>query len=395
MPPRPRDEPPEGASPGAGPRAEDLVARLDFPRDAAPGLERARVVLEELLSQAGVVPERLPFDCRTGRADLGAALCAVAAAGVLAAGWRSSRRLLAASLATLGLAMAGLGGGLDGLLPATEQTSLQVTIEPRAVARTEIVVGAHYDTKTEPLDHVGRAVLFAGAAIAWGAAALAIATRRRGRRLGAGVAALGLGLVAAQLAGGRLLTARSHGILDDGAAAALLVEMAARADAEPPAATRLRFVWWAGEEVGAQGSDAYFEAWATLLPRQLVNLECIGAGPELAATVREWAGWRPRACDAGLVAALAEAADAPMHRLGVPILTDAGSALRRGVPATTLLTLPAGRGAVRGLHGAGDRASALDPRGIAAARRTLGAFLARADAEAASRPAVAAPGPAR
>jgi hypothetical protein len=111
----------------------------------------------------------------------------------------------------------------------------------------------------------------------------------------------------------------------------------------------------------------------------VLNLECIGVGPRLATASREWCGTRVTAGDRRLRGALERAAEEPLQRFPLPIVTDTGAWLGAGVPAVTLLGLEADGGAPRHLHGPGDALAALDARGIDAARRLLHAWLAACD----------------
>ena len=358
------------------------MTRLDYARaNGTPGLESGRAALVAVLEERGLSPQELLFSCHAWRADWSAAAFVLGAGCMLWAALRRDRRSLAGCGLALVLAVAALAGGLDALQPATTQATLQAIVEPLSAPAREIVLGAHYDSKTEPLDHVGRSILFmAAAALAAGATAALLLRRDFGRQLGLG-AALALLLVALQLVGGRWLGASSHGIVDDGAAAMLLAELAAETQGAPLQTTRVRFVWWSGEEVGAQGSAAFVGAQPTpSAPRVVVNLECLGAGPDLGIVAREWTGHRIVSADRGLSAALERAAPGPLHRLPYPSVTDAGPWLRHGVPAATLLGMAPGGGPPRHLHGAGDNLSRLDGRGVEVARQTLRRLLHDLDA---------------
>lgn len=376
--------PPDGAAaPFDSPDAQDattLVQRLDFPRCDIADLERGRDVLQVMLQTANLETRIEPFTCRTHRADLAAACLIVAALGFAWAARRKSRRRLALPGLALLAAVAAIGGGLDRFLPAVRQANLHVVVESRLPPRQEVILGAHYDSKTEPLDHVERTALFTLLSAATAFAGIQLWRRHRHRRAASLVAALTLVGGAAQLSAGRLL-APSHGIVDNAAAAALLVETATQYAAQPLAHTRLVFSWWAAEEQGAQGSAATAGATTSDAERAVINLECIGAGPALGFAAREWNGWRTYRADPRLRVAAQRAA--PLRSLVFPVVTDAGSFLACGIPAITLVGLPRGRGLPRGLHRATDRLPVLDRTGVAQARSTIATMLRGLDDAAA------------
>jgi hypothetical protein len=366
-------------------RATDVVARFDFPRDSATGLAAGRDTLAALLRQAELPARRVELEARPHRTDLAAGLWITAAACLIAASvrrrhsrrrfrssLRSARALPVAAATAVGLGIAALVGGVDALLPARPSTHFEVAVEPRSAVRREILLGAHYDSKTELFDHRGRALAYVAAALVL----VAVTATRRFAVLGA--AALVLAAITA--GGGRFSGARSHGIVDDAAAVALLVEIAADVHASPLATTRLRCVWWADEEIGAQGSAAWVrQAKLDAVPRVALNLECIGGGPRLGYAAREWtrAGWRR--ADAVVVHALQAAAGGELGAIAAPVFTDAGPLVRAGIPAVTLVGLDAAGAPPRRLHRPADRLAALDPSGIDRAGAIVRRVLTDAD----------------
>jgi len=356
---------------------ESLLVRLDFPRRETADLERAGAAIQTMLVEAGLAPTAQAFACRTGRADLGSGFCMLGALGFALVARAGKRWILGPGCAVAIACLAALAGGFDAVLPAERHANLQVTVQPAAPAEQEIVLGAHYDTKTEPLDHVARSGLLLVTMAAIGLAVFCMGTRRRGGRVWSGLAALALAAGSAQLGAGRFLPP-SHGILDNGAAAAMLVEMAAEYADMPLRRTRLTFAWWAGEEHGAQGSDAAARLPAGPLPRSVINLEAVGAGPDLGIALYEWNRLRVMRADPRLHRAAMRAG--VRHTLAAPVVTDAGSFLARGVAALTLVGLPPGSAVPRRLHSAGDRLPALDRLGVANARATLDRLLRELDA---------------
>jgi hypothetical protein len=208
--------------------------------------------------------------------------------------------------------IAALAGAVDRFLPHLAQQS-RSRDRPRGTVRSELVLAAHVDSKTEPFDHVQRTVLFTGV-LGLAAVAGAVRHRRRALRAAACATALGCAACAWQWAGGAGLAPPSHGMADDAAAALLLADLAVQKHAEPLGTTRLRCVWFAAEEHGAQGSRAWARRQAGVT---LVNLECIGAGPELGIAMREWTDKRWRAPDSTLVGGLERASPRPLHRFPV------------------------------------------------------------------------------
>jgi hypothetical protein len=385
-----------GGMAGAG----SLLRELDFPRDDISGMERAHSLLASALQQAGIEPARVPFVAHPARATVAGIvfLCTgicwlMASCGAPALPRRGVRLLLPAGILAAGMALLVLGGAADPLLPAMTMTNLTAVVEPRETARGEVLLVAHTDSKTEWLDHVQRGVLGAGtglaAAAAFGCAAGAWGNRRRrGRfamrwqragRWATGIAGLGISLCGANLLAGKGPGARSHGIVDDGAACALLVEVARAAHEAPLRTTRLRFLWTAAEECGAEGSAAVALRTRSGLPLVVLNLECVGGGPALACAAAEWTGRTIAPPDPALGRTLAEVTPGTLHRLPFPVVTDAGPWLRAGVPAITLLGVGRDGQPRRGLHRATDCLAALDASGLDLARRTTLAFLARWD----------------
>jgi hypothetical protein len=361
-------------------QAEELVSRLDFAREnATAGLDRGCQVLESSLHEAGHVPQKLPFSCHAQRADA-AGLVLIAAAAFLAwAVWRGNRGALAGFIVAVLLALGAGAGILDPLLAAHPQTSLQLLVEPLGTPVREILLCAHYDTKTELLDHVERSALIALAAILCALTCWLVLKRRTGARWFGSAAAVALLVIGTHFAGSRLIDSRSHGIVDDGAACALLVELACWVHSAPMQSTRVRFVWWSGEEVGAQGSSEFAATNRPSLPRCVVNLEAVGAGSEVAYAPYEWTHRGLAAADRDLIEAMRLAAKQPLRSIPYPLISDAGSFLRHRTPALTLSNIRRGALMIRGLHSKRDRLPALDVSGIEATRQTLQTFLRNSD----------------
>lgn len=357
----------------AAPRAESLIAAFDFPRQTAAQRGAARDSVVALLTRAGCEPRVTPFAAVPGRMD------ATAGAALLAAFAVARARRRPHVLAALGLALlacAAAAGGLDAVLAHQPAFNIDASIEPRVSAAREVWFGAHYDSKTEGMDHRARAMLWFAAVGLAGAALMVVRRSPRTARV-CGVAAFAI--AAATASAGRWTRHPGHGIVDNGASVALLLEIAATLQAQPLDSTRVRCIFWDAEEWGAQGSRQFVGGAAA--PAAAVNLEAVGAGPGLGVPRWEWTGSRWGVPDAALLAAIRDAAPgAPaIADVALPVVTDCGPLLEARIPAMTLLGLERGGHAPRGLHTAADQRHRLDRDGVAAARDLLWMWLHSVD----------------
>ncbi len=198
------------------------------------------------------------------------------------------------------IALVGLVGGTFDVrfnLPviswpgARRGENILIEFEPPAGANQEIVFSAHYDSKTELLDHFQRMFFVTklrfgiGLTLLLGVLGLADGFLRAPSPAGANFAfalgavltlpmlflALGLGL---NLSTGRLLQP-SQGAVDNGAACAILLGLADRLfNAQYTISnTRVTLALFAGEEVQMQGSRAYVRDRDWSLPAIALNLE--------------------------------------------------------------------------------------------------------------------------
>jgi len=195
-----------------------------------------------------------------------------------------------------------LGGTLDVALnlpliswPGAQRgENIIVELEPPAEASQEIVLSAHYDSKTELLDHFQR--MFFVLRLRFGIVLTALlgllglaegflraqAAAYANIIFGLGVVltlpmlflAFGLGL---NLSTGRLLRP-SQGAVDNGAACAILLGLADHISnlQSPLSNTKLTIALFAGEEVQMQGSRAYIRGRDWPLPAIALNLEAMG-----------------------------------------------------------------------------------------------------------------------
>ncbi len=234
-------------------------------------------------------------------------------------------------------------------------------------ARAELLLAAHYDSKTELLDHAGRQRLMR--VMPW-AMRLALA---------AGLlapwyptAALVLGLPAwgfavtmgLHLSLGRLLPP-SHGAVDDGAACMVLLQLACRLKETglPGPGLRVTLALFTGEEANMQGARAYARSRDWPESTWVVNLELLGQdGPYVLWAEDGDARHRvPTPPDLrAWVAQVVERVTGQAPRILPRLNTDAFAFLQAGIPAVTLGTLDSRLG-MRGLHRPSDNPQRLHP----------------------------------
>ncbi|MDH3211112.1 MAG: M28 family metallopeptidase [Myxococcales bacterium] len=381
-----------------------LLQRLaEAPRDnGTAALHQAAAFLRQTLEGVGLEAELVAFTAQPYRLRL-AGVIALAGGLLYARALLAGRNALALAVAvllpTLLLAQLEFGVPVFGWIGAQTQHHVRARRPVEAPSR-RLLLTAHYDTKTDVLDHVERAPIDRLAVpvallmvLAPAAGALAARSRKRGRFVAgiagfaAGVAALyGLGMFIA-LSAGAFVPKRSPGALDDGGACAVLVRLAEVLTAMPaPERTQVEILLLSAEEVGVQGSEAlaaHSFAAPPALPTFVVNLEGLGASPDHAVLARERFTLRSLAPDARLVALLdavhRELFEKPLPMTPYGGATDARSFLARGIPAATLLSLEPGERFPRGLHSARDDRSRLDEDSLEASVAYLLAIVKAVD----------------
>jgi len=250
-----------------------------------------------------------------------------------------------------------LGIPLLGALHSAPQHHVVVTLPPQQPpAKQRLVFSAHYDTKTDLLDHVERAPLQA-LGLPLTLLMLFAAARPRPRLTkvavaGAGLNGLGLFL---SLTGGAFVSARSHGAIDDGAGCAVVLELARTLKLEH---TEVKAVFFSAEEIGLEGSRAWVKTLDTSLPTRVINLDGVGFSKELSLFKAEGGTLKSYAPDEQLVAAID--AVAPLYRAWYPGTTDARSFLAAGIPAVNLGSELPGHALPRNLHSSADNRSLVD-----------------------------------
>ena len=273
----------------------ELIAILCVPRpNGSAALQRTCRALQDWLTQRGI-PFRIhtfrlyPFFFEAIGVWIIVSRTLLAAAIWLRWGW------LALLIAILGV----IGGTLDVALNlpivtwpgARRGENILIEFDPPAGASQEIVFSAHYDSKTELLDHFQRmffilrlrfgivlTVLLGVLGLAEGLLRTQSPTYAN-LVFGSGLVltfpmlflAFGLGL---NLSTGRLLQP-SQGAVDNGAACAILLGLADRlANLKSPISnTKVTIALFTGEEVQMQGSRAFVRDRDWPLPAIALNLE--------------------------------------------------------------------------------------------------------------------------
>jgi hypothetical protein len=241
-------------------------------------------------------------------------------------------------------------------------------------ARQEILCSAHYDTKTELLDHrqrmffirslpVGIALTLAlgilgpldhyllannSPAAAW--------TYSLGMLISLPLLFLawGLGL---NLTLGRFRQP-SQGAVDNGAACAILLGLAqcVQSGALKLTQTHLILVLFAGEEVNMQGSQAYVREREWPQPARALNLEVMAQDGDYVLWEQDGYSLKLWPCSSEVNRDISQAVQqvtGSAPRLVGPVNSDGGSFLRHGIPASTLGTYDRQQ-KDRGFHSARD-----------------------------------------
>jgi hypothetical protein len=297
-----------------------------------------------------------------------------------------------------------LGGTLDEFLNlpmvswigAGRDENVLVEFSPPQ-PRREAVVCAHYDSKTELLDHRQRMILLkmipAGLAISlllgilgpldawvrhtqpgleitiyWTSAALTIPLL---------ILAWGMGL---NLALGRLLHP-SRGSVDDGAACTLLLSLAdALFNRKNPfdlKSTRVTLALFTGEEVDRQGSRAYAHSRTWPIPAICLNLEAMAQDGDYVYWQQDGSLLHLSPTDATVNRLLCQAVNEVSGHLTIeagPMLSDGASFLQIGIPTAVLGTYDR-RFKDRGMHHPSDNPGRVDFRRLPEGVRILARFL--------------------
>jgi hypothetical protein len=221
--------------------------------------------------------------------------------------------------------------------------------------RQELVLSAHYDSKTELMDHKWRAAFMNRLPIA---AVLSLILGLLGLADGflnpsSDVAFfLGVGLsiphliivsgVGANFIFGRFCRPQSQGAVDNGAACAILLDLARLMSNETLTLqqTKLTIALFTGEEIAAQGSTAYVADRGWPLPTIALNLEFCGQNGSYIVWNKYGGGSvahypAPPSLNEEIVAAVTHF-NQRIELLPGPAGTDSVPFLAKGIPATTL-----------------------------------------------------------
>jgi len=306
----------------------------------------------------------------------------------------------------LAMALIGLMGGLLDVAANRPMASwfrsetgrnLLITLGPEQAWR-KVILSAHYDTKTELLDHRQRMFfvrnLPVGIVITIMLGVIgpfqAIAAQS-GSPLGDILYWVGLLLSVPMLVlawglGGNLmlgfLRTPSQGAVDNGAACATLLSLAecyAR-NAEALQPTQLTLAIFDGEEINMQGSQAYVRAHnlsAAMEQTVALNLEVMAQNGEYVVwesdgiSLKLWPN--SKVVIQNISQAVEQETGTPPRRVG-PINSDGGSFVRAGLPAATLGTHDR-NWQDRGFHSQADNLDRVDLERIPEAVRILISFL--------------------
>jgi acetylornithine deacetylase/succinyl-diaminopimelate desuccinylase-like protein len=379
---------------------ERILDGLIGPRengDAALG--GAAAYLESALKESGAEVTLHEFLCRPYNGRLAGAVCLVLAVGFFALMWR--RRFAGGLLVAL-LLPAYLLVDFQLRLPLVSRIG-SVTAH-NVVARFPVpnperlvILGAHYDTKTDLLDHYDRApIQFLIAPVLVFTILLPItgwwrrSRRRPERHIRFWAALVPIYFVPffLTLTGGAFVSQRSPGALDDGGAVAVLVRLAEMLGQGKPGLerTEVRIVLFAGEEVGLQGSERYVaeRLSSERQPTYFINGEAWGFGREMAYFTDDRTALRRYGASTALVRTLDRAYRRVSHGVGLapdpqPVTTDAQSFMRADIPSVTLGSHRDGEYRVRELHSAGDARERLQIDALRHALRFLQEALVEID----------------
>jgi hypothetical protein len=275
---------------------------------------------------------------------------------------------------------------------------------PASQPAQEVVLCAHLDSKTELLDHVRRRILLRlsrpAVVLALGSGLLIglesvlspgtarLVTRWLALALALPLAAYGLGM-GVNLLGGHLCRVPSSGAVDDGAAVAVLLDLARRLNVGDPRlkATSVTLLLTVGEEAQMQGALAYVRhphrpGSAQDVPLvAAVNLEVVGQNGGYLLWKRDGTAMSQLPTDPDLNHALLQAVEAvagetPLR--GAQINSDAFAFLREGIAATTLGSYDVVLGG-RGYHSAQDNPARIDPERLQETVLVLDRFLRELD----------------
>jgi hypothetical protein len=317
---------------------------------------------------------------------------------LLRLGWPA---LLVVGVSLLGITLAGIFTTFGISWPgAGRGKNIVIEFEPPQIEQ-EIVLSAHYDTKTELLDHKQRAFFTRGLKLSVALALLlgvvglvdrALLARVSGWTDIAFWAGIGLGSIVLFLAWGLglnltlgRLIAPSQGAIDNGAACAILLDVADRLARREISLqrTKVTLALFAGEEVGMQGSRAYVRSRDWPRPAVAINLEIMAQDGDYVIWERDGNVLRSMPTTPALNQAVVSAV---MDVTGKPacfiesLTSDGFSFLSAGIPTAVLGTYHSQMGG-GGLHRPSDNLARVVMRRLPEGVEVLARLLRRYDAQ--------------
>jgi acetylornithine deacetylase/succinyl-diaminopimelate desuccinylase-like protein len=382
---------------------EEIFDTLLVPREnGSPALAETASYLEKALRGCGANVSLQEFVCRPEVATAAGIVCLALALGFGLLMWkrRFGGALPLALLIPLYLLVDSPGHlPLFSRIGSVPEHNIVATF-PVAEPERIVILGAHYDTRTDLLGYYQQApirfLLVPALVLAVGVASTAVWRRARGRpehhvRYWALLVPLYFSAFFLAKAGGMFVSARSPGALDDGAAVATLVKLAERLGAGEPALvhTEVQIVLFAGEEVGLQGSAAYLaEQFSEVPPHPVyfINGEVWGFGRELSYFVYDRSVWRRYEASTPLVRTLDRACRRVTNQATLtfdvqPVTTDARTFLAAGIPAVTVTSHHLGDSHIRYVNTAADDRERVDREALEQTLSFLQAALAEIDGE--------------
>ena len=338
----------------------DILEAIVVPRpNGSTEFYRTAEYIQEWLAGQGLSVETHMFSMRPFFFEIvAAAIIAAALLFIYLAFFRKSW-LAVLPVLLLGLVMlfeASLGTTIISGLIQKDAENIIVSIQPEKAER-ELILSAHYDSKTQPLDHRQRELVFqliipsvaAGALLPllwWG-------LHYRGRRPGKKVSLL-LGAVLALLPaywlllaftfGGGFMARPSPGAVDNGTAVSVLMNLSKELQETPLEKTAVTVVLFAAEELNMQGSQAYLRDHPRegALPAYNVNLELVCQEGDYVYW-QEDGVFTTRYPTAGMLNEMLDKATLEVTGQNIKPLeadfttiSDSGSFLAAGIPSTTL-----------------------------------------------------------
>ncbi|NLA05885.1 MAG: Zn-dependent exopeptidase M28 [Firmicutes bacterium] len=338
----------------------DILEAIVVPRpNGSTEFYRTAEYIQEWLAGQGLSVETHLFSMRPFFFEIvAAAIIAAALLFIYLAFFRKSW-LAVLPVLLLGLVMlfeASLGTTIISGMIRKDAENIIVSIQPETAER-ELILSAHYDSKTQPLDHRQRELVFqliipsvaAGVLLPllwWG---LHYRRRRPGKKvsllLGAVLALLpAYWLLLAFTFGGGFMARPSPGAVDNGTAVSVLMNLSKELQETALEKTAVTVVLFAAEELNMQGSQAYLRDHPRegALPAYNVNLELVCQEGDYVYW-QEDGVFTTRYPTAGMLNEMLDKATLEVTGQNIKPLeadfttiSDSGSFLAAGIPSTTL-----------------------------------------------------------